>query len=134
MRWVLAIVLALTPRSVRADELVDDDDAPVCEDSRAILTGEVADCDGVLVGPRKLGALLEDRERLRVCDIDLGLARKVGQLEREHCDTRLAAVNSALAEANARLARPARWQWETAVLGLAVGLVVGGALVFAAGR
>lgn len=133
MRWVLAVVLALTPRSVRADELVDDD-APVCEDSRPVLAGEVVDCDGVLVGPRKLGGLLEDRERLGICDVDLKLARKVAQLEREHCDARLAQVNAALTEANARLARPARWQWETAVLGLAVGLVVGGAVVFAAAR
>lgn len=133
MRWALAVILALTPRSVRADELVDDD-APVCEDSRPLMTGEVADCDGVLVGPRKLGGLLEDRERLGVCNVDLTLARRVGQLEREHCDARLAQVNAALTEANARLARPARWQWETAVVGLAVGLVLGGAVVFAAAR
>lgn len=133
MRWALAVILALTPRQVRADELVDDD-APVCEDSRPLMTGEVADCDGVLVGPRKLGGLLEDREHLGVCNVDLTLARRVGQLEREHCDARLAQVNAALTEANARLARPARWQWETAVLGLAVGLVVGAGIVFAAAR
>ena len=128
--WLLALTVALTPCRGRAN----DDLGPVCEDSRPMLTGEVADCDGVLIGPKRLGPLLEARERVATCDIDLRLSRDLLRIEGERCDGRLRLLADALERANVRLAKPPRWQWETAVVGLAVGLVLGGAVVFAAGR
>jgi hypothetical protein len=119
----MAVVLALTPCPGRAIE--EDDAGPLCDDSRAILTGERADCDGVLIGPKRLGALLEDRERLATCGVDLRLARDMMRVEVERCDGRLQLVTQALERANAKLLEPPRWQWETAVVGLALGLVLG---------
>lgn len=99
-----------------------------------MLTGEVADCDGVLIGPKRLGLLVEARERVATCDIDLRLSRDLLRIEGERCDGRLRLLSDALERANVRLAKPPRWQWETAVVGLAVGLVLGGAAVLAASR
>lgn len=125
-QWLLALTVALTPCRGRAYE--DEDAGPLCDESRPILAGEESDCDGVVIGPKRLGALLQEREELAVCRVDLGLARKLGELGREHCDARLERVTAALLEANARLLQPPRWQWDTALVGFAVGLVVGASL------
>lgn len=130
--WLVALMVAFTPCRGRAYD--DEDAGPICDESRPMLTGEVADCDGVLIGPKRLGSLLEARERVATCDIDLRLSRDLLRIEDERCDGRLRLLTEALERANVKLARPARWQWETAVLGLAVGLVLGGAVVFAASR
>ena len=121
--WLAAVLVALTPCRGRADDL--DEAGPLCDDSRPIMTGERSDCDGLLVGPQLMGSLLEARERVRLCGIDLRLERELLRVERERCDGRLALVNEALERANAKLRQPPRWQWETAVVGLALGLVLG---------
>lgn len=121
--WLAAVLVALMPCRGRADDL--DEAGPLCDDSRPIMTGELADCDGLLVGPQLMGSLLEARERVRLCGIDLRLERELLRVERERCDGRLALVNEALERANAKLRQPPRWQWETAVVGLALGLVLG---------
>ncbi len=124
--WLVALTVALTPCRGRAYE--DEDAGPICDESRAILTGEEADCDGVLLGPQRLGALLEARERVKTCDIDLRLSRDLLRIEGERCDGRLRLMTEALERANVKLAQPPRWQWETAVVGLAVGLLFGAGL------
>lgn len=121
--WLAAVVVALTPCRGRADDL--DDAGPVCVDSRPVLTGERSDCDGLLVGPELMGSLVEARERVRLCGIDLRLERELLRVERERCDGRLRLVNDALERANAKLRQPPRWQWEAAAVGLALGLVLG---------
>jgi hypothetical protein len=57
--------------------------------------------------------------------VDLRLARDMMRVEVERCDGRLQLVTQALERANAKLLEPPRWQWETAVVGLALGLVLG---------
>ena len=121
--WLVALTVAVTPCRGRAYD--DEDPGPICDEARPVLAGEESDCDGVIIGPKRLGSLLEARERMSVCEVDLRLARDLYRIEGERCDGRLGLLSGALDRANVRLAEPPAWQWQNAVLGLAVGLALG---------
>lgn len=121
--WLVAVAVFFAP--CRGWAYDDEDAGPVCDESRAILAGEESDCDGVLIGPKRLGQLLEDRERLSTCNIDLRLSRDLLRIDGERCDGRLRLLTEALDKANAKLREPPAWQWQNAVFGVALGLVLG---------
>ena len=129
---LLALTVAATPCTGRAYD--DEDPGPICDEARAVMAGEESDCDGVIIGPKRLGSLLEARERVAVCEVDLGLARDLYRIEGERCDGRLGLLTQALDRANERLRQPPRWQWETGAVGVALGLVVGLGLAYAVSR
>lgn len=128
--WLVAIAVAATPCRGRAYD--DEDPGPVCDEARPVLAGEESDCDGILIGPKRLGALLEDRERVATCEIDLRLSRDLLRIEGERGDGRLKLLSEALDRANQRLLRPPAFQWGTAAAGLALGLLAGVGLALAA--
>lgn len=124
--WMVALTVFFAPCRGRAYD--DEDAGPLCDESRPIMAGEESDCDGVVLGPKRLGQLLEDRERLRTCAIDLRLARELVGIEATRCNGRIDQLTNALDLARVKLAEPPRWQWEAAALGLAVGLLFGAGL------
>ena len=110
---VVALALSLVPGRARAE---------LCEDSVELLATEPAPCDGVLVGPRRLGGLLEDRELRRACGLELEAERKRSVIDRRACDERVAVVAGAVDVANARADR---FPWAHVLTSLAVGMVAG---------
>ncbi|MBM4073836.1 MAG: hypothetical protein FJ271_33700, partial [Planctomycetes bacterium] len=95
----LAVCVALVayPAAARAE---------LCDDSLELLAGDVAACDGVLVGPVKLGELLKDKERQRVCALELDAAVVKSSIDAQACQHQadIQAVNLNLATARAEQA------------------------------
>lgn len=115
MRRALAVGLALAcvPGRARAE---------LCEDTTELLIGELAPCDGVLVGPRRLGGLLEDRELRRACGLELDAERKRSAIDARACDERVAIMAGAIDVADARADR---FPWAHVLTSLALGMVAG---------
>ena len=119
---VVGLALACVPGRARAERL--------CDESLELLEDEPAPCDGVLVGPVRLGGLLQDRQRLAVCRVDLEAERARSVIDRRGCDERLAVVAGAVDVANARADRfPWAHVLTSTLLGMVAGALVVGALV-----
>jgi hypothetical protein len=119
---IAALIIACVPGRARADGL--------CVDSIELLAGDSATCDGVLVGPDKLGELLEHRAKRQVCELELGAERKRSVIDRRGCDERISIMAAEVDHANARADRfPWAHVWGALLLGVVVGAVSVGAMV-----
>lgn len=109
----VAVALACVPGRVRAD---------VCLEAVPVLTRDPAPCDGVILGPTKLGELLKARELRSVCAIELDAERARSVVDRRACDERVAIMAGAVDAANARADR---FPWGHVFGGILLGLAAG---------
>ncbi len=115
---MISVVAMLTAAAVVASP---------CETATLMRAGDTAACDGTLVPTDDIRDVIRMDGELAACRIE-----RDGQ--QRACDVRVAALEAEIDELELLLEQPAGTNWTAVLIGVGVGLLAGGAVVYALTR